>query len=881
LTIFSYTVTYDPDNTAVDITSHVEWWEITLTGSGTVRRGTMMLNGLMGAFMTNTNSGATPLVDEFNLIQISWTDEDSVTITENFEVVKDRPREGISIGSVNQIDLLGPEHHLLRFPVSPESSRRDRADSAYFKSGEIIDIYNDEKGSLQPTVSAHDTAANTLPKFTANHYPFSLAPIPVHDALTYIVDRVSTSRAAGGGGNLWEYGFKRNPADETDLKFFSVISGSTDSGVTISRTTGVNTGDEEGGNEATRATVSLTWGADNRGTNPPNVGQFRDALTAWRAMPDYESGVTYPDESIVRRRNTGPDSQGDEFHFKSNKETSSAPPTSETDNTDWDSYVFTEFLANEMSISALYSPWTLNKDDEWKTCGGNPDGDQNDDPPDANSLAVWDMNKVVYDGSFYRDTVDVRATSPAGVPFQYKYSGTDFYRGFRVLVDGTGSGDFAGFDNNIIEYDSFNSEWRLFRATSDGEYCAVDDEAKVYKRSSGTWADDSGSDRANDCYHPVLNISNVAGHINKNNGAGGTVGDASAVQYEFRYANSDVAAPTSPQYYRAGACINLKPPFPPNSYNGTTIGSEIATDSSVREPATISTNNMDYATNSKRGYNHVRSDEYGPYSAIRFMMDFEWRFQVDGSGSLVSKGNIPFKCFMRDLHNNVVTADFTISHNNTWEMVTVPFSAFSNYRARLPISIESLGQNLFLQELEILQEFDYQNIKEIGLQWMHPYDEDGRYNLLGATFGALYPSLFDIITGASVNGHNIKWKIDAFHFVKPLLSVTAPVTTGRAMFVEEHEEPLITNRYQNDQANVAYLEQDQFPTRDFIITTNGKNDIGLFEQFTLNNSNLINDSDNGANTLNLVAKEITYTVDKPETGVGGFMRTIKGVKRLE
>lgn len=880
MTQYSYTVTFDPDNTAVDISSHVEWFEVVETGSGKVRNGTMMLNGLLGAFMTNTNSGATPLVDEYNLIQISLTDEDSTTFTANYEVLKDRPRDGVSIGSLLQVDLLGPEHHLLRFPVSPQSSRRDRADSAYTKAVEIIDIYNDQKGSLQPSISAHDTTANTLPKFTANHYPFSLSPIKAYDALQYINDRVSSSRAAGGGGELWEFGFNRNSADENDIKYYSTISGSVDSGVTISRTTGVNAGEEEGGNEATRATVEATWGATGRGTNPPQVGQFRDALTAWRAMPDWESGVTYPNNSIIRRRNTSPDSQGDDLHFKSNKETSSTPPVSETSNTDWDTYTFLSFLTNEISISGTYSPWTLNLDDEWKCSGANPDGTQNDDPPLATSLYVWDMNKVTYDGSFFRDTAHVRATSPAGIPTQYLYSGTAPYRAFRVLVDGTGTGDFAGFDNNIIEYDDFNDEWRLFRTTADGEYCAIDDEAKVYKKSSGTWADDSGSDKANDCYHPVYNISNVTGHLSKSNGAGGTFGDSSAVQYQFRYAASDIASPSSRVFYRAGACINLKAPFPANSYNGATIGSVYGNDATVREPVTFDTNNLDYASNSKRGYNHARADEYGQYSAIRFMTDFEWRFKLDGSGSLVSAGNIGCKCFMRDTHNNVVTADFTISHNNNWEMITIPFSAFDDYRARIPLSIESLGSNIFLNELEILQEFDYQNIAEIGFQWMAPYDEQGRYSLILATFGTLYPSLIDILTLQNTDGHNIKWKIDAFHFVKPLLSVSAPVTTGRAMFVDFHEEPLITNRFQNDQANLAYLEQDQFRLRDFEVITDGKLDINLFEQFTLNNDKIINDADNGANTLNLVAKEIKYTVDKPETGIGGFIRTIRAVKRL-
>jgi len=881
LTEFSYTVTYDPASTAVDISNFVQWYEIVETGSGKIRNAIMILDGQDGAFMTNTNSGTTPLVGEFDLIQIATTDEDSVTKTINYEVAKIRPKEGVPIGTLLEVHMLGPEHHLFRFPVSPQSTRRDQADSAFDKSKELITIYNDEKGSLQPTIIDHDsTTTNTLPQYTANHYPFSLIPIKTYDALQYIHDRVGSSVAAGGGGDFWEFGFNRDSGDETQIKFFSVISGTTDSGVTISRTTGVNVGEEEGGTEATRGTVSATWGGDGRGTYPPQVGQFRDGLTASRAIPDYISGVTYPNNSIVRRRNTGPDSQGDEFHYKANKSTSSAPPTTETSNTDWDTYTFLSFLTNEISISGTYSPWTLNLDDEWKSCGANPGGDQNDDPPDADSLYVWDMNKVIYDGTFFRTTVDVRATSPAGVNNNYKYATTNFHRAFRVLVDGTGTGDFAGFDNNIIEYDDDNDEWRLFRTTANDEYVAVDDEAKVYKKSGGTWADDSNSSEANDCYHSVYSISNVTGHSNKNNGGGGTFGDSSAVQYEFRYNNSDLLSPTSRIYYRAGACINLKAPFPPNSFHGGTIGSLYGSDTTVREPVTFDTNNMDYSSDSQRGYNHTRSDEYGPWSAIRFMTDFEFRFQKDGSGGLVRTGNIACKCFMRDIHDSVVTSDFTISHNNNWELVTIPITSFSDYRARIPWSFGNVDSNVFLTQLEILQEFDYLNIKEIGFQWMGPFDDQGRYALAHGVFGELFPSLLDILTNATSDGHNIKWKIDAFHFVKPLLSVSAPVTTGRAMFVDFHEEPLITNRYQNDQANLAFLEQDKFPKRDFEIVTDGKFDIELFETFTLNNANLINDSDNGANTLSLVAKEIKYTIDKPESGLGGFIRTIRAAKRI-
>lgn len=884
MTLFNYTVTYDPAAVSpVDITNFVQFVKWKESGSGQIRNMTLALDARNGQFITTDSGGTTPIIDEFDLIQISITDEDGTPFTANYEVDKLRPVDTTQRGTVLDVECLGPEQHLIRFPFTKQTRRRDQADSAFNVSSDIVQIYNDRKADAQPTISDHNiTIANTLPQFTANHYPFNFTQMPVYEGLKYIVDRVGSSVAAGGGGDFWEFGFRRNPANENDLKFFAVISGTPDSGVIITDANDVNPGEEEGGIESTLATVHATWGADGFGTLPAQVGQFRDALTAWAALPDYINGVTYPVDSIVRRRNTGPDSQGDELHFKANKTTSIAPPFLEVDNVDWDSYNFLDFLTNEIGIPGEYSPFTNGRVDDWRNSGANVEGSLMNDPPLPTSLYVWDMNQVVFDGTFFRTWVDVRATSPAAIPTEYLYNGTDPPRGFRVLVDGTGSGDFAGFDNEIVEFDSFNNEWRIFRSTSDDEFVCVDDEARIYKKQAGAWIDDSNNNESNDVYHPVFNIINTLGHNNKNNGAGGTFGDFSAVEYEFRYSQSDVTSLNSRVYYRAGACINLKAPFPPNSFNGRTIGSVFGSDSTVREPVTFDTNNLEFSPDGARGYNQTRADELGPLDGIKFMTRFNWRYQKDGSGNLIRTGNIPCRAYLYDLFDNVAIADFTISHNNNWEQIFIPFTSFNDYRARIPWSIENLGSNVFLQQLEILQRFDYTNIRKVGFQWMAPFDEAGRYTLFFNAFGTIFPNIEDFVAGLFNDGFNIKWAIEAFHFTKPLLSVSPPITGpgNRAMFVDFDEEPLIINRYQLDQANLAKLEQNRFRHQKFEVVTEGRFNINLFEQFSLRNANIINAADNGANTINLVAKEIEYTIDKPAAGIGGFIRKITGVKRL-
>jgi len=76
------------------------------------------------------------------------------------------------------------------------------------------------------------------------------------------------------------------------------------------------------------------------------------------------------------------------------------------------------------------------------------------------------------------------------------------------------------------------------------------------------------------------------------------------------------------------------------------------------------------------------------------------------------------------------------------------------------------------------------------------------------------------------------------------------------------------------------MEIDKFRLKKYETVTEGIFNINFGEQFTLSNTSLVNDSDSGANTIDLVAKKITYEITKPPTGIGGFIRTVLGVKRF-
>jgi len=241
-------------------------------------------------------------------------------------------------------------------------------------------------------------------------------------------------------------------------------------------------------------------------------------------------------------------------------------------------------------------------------------------------------------------------------------------------------------------------------------------------------------------------------------------------------------------------------------------------------------------------------------------------------------------------------------------------------------------QNIFLQELEVLPDFRWRNIKKIAIHWLGPYDDQGRYQPWGQ-LGFLFPSFIDPFVGLFITGFNVKLSIDSFQWSKPGLSLSTP-NTERPLQPEFFYEPLITNKIQNNQANLAKLEITKFRHKEYEVTTVGFNDISFGDSFFLENPKLVSDADrttadldawvtateytanlndvadvsigyrcildhlsSGANqppnatfwqvlanpipnTIKLVAKKIVRGIDKRPDGPGGFLRTITGVRRF-
>jgi len=420
--------------------------------------------------------------------------------------------------------------------------------------------------------------------------------------------------------------------------------------------------------------------------------------------------------------------------------------------------------------------------------------------------------------------------------------------------------------------------------------CAVDDEAKVYQLQSGTWTDFSGNNQANDCYHPVYGIGGDQVINSHNDGLGGNYGDSSAITYEFRYSVSDVTTPSATQYYRMGAWINFRFPFPPNNHNSNVKGSLYGNSADPYEPATLDSGNMHFTSSGFTGFNNLEAQDLGPLDSITFGTKFLWTYGKDGLGSAVRAGNFERRCVMMDSSDNVVIQDFVIPFNGEYtQTVELPITEFKIYRGRKPWSVIDLASNVFLQKLEILNRFEFKNIQKIGFIWLGPYDDEGRYQPW-AQIGFLFPALENIVTGLLVDGYNLMWSIDSFQFSKPGLAISAPIGTGRAIMQRFQNDTQIVNAFNLNQGNEANLEISQFRHVKYEIVTEGTVKEKFGDSIFLENSDLVREANKGEsspgandgvpNTIKLVCKKIRYEITKSPQGPGGFLRYIDGVKRF-
>lgn len=874
----------------VSLTSYCNDTLVTVSGSGEISKAVLLLNAKNGSFITNTNGGNTPIIDQFNKIKITFTDSNGLSFSKIFEVDKFRPIEDNQSGTQLRVELLAQERHVQYINFA----RQYYFASAYDTLKNMADRYNLSKGTLQPTITKQDDSSfNKLPKWTSNNYDFNFSETPIYDGQKYVIDKLGTSVQNGGAADFFELYYDDDPASTSQIRINAFSSGSLPaSPITIQSSLAVNVGESEAEIESISGTNILAWGAIDQGSLPINFSQFRGIQEAIFLYPAWISGEIYPQNAIVQY-----DAGSGNNLYKSLINNNTTTPNALLN--------WTILQPYDLLGSLQYSPWTDNKSGPFKNSGSNPTNSG------GFGRGCWDSNLVIYDGTYYRTWADTRKNSTATIPANHKMvndvAAAVLYRGYRVLVDttlGAVGGDFAlngGLDRfgnayakAIVEHNGGQNtganaykNWDCIVTTTNpakgsalvlgnDNQCAVIDQGKNYRYTGGAWADDSATSIGNDCFHTYTALTNDQG-VDQTLTSGGiiTYGATSAINVTYQYFPWDPIvnnSRTTSNYYMIGAWLNFRLPYPSTKDNG--ISEQVGglyggNGKSSPEPVTIDSMNLNYTPAGNVGFNASDSEALGPLSALGFMIKLQW---LDRIGAKMLEGNFKMRVALYDTFGNVAVQDFVIPFNDMWEDIQLPLNSFKIYRARSPLRWGAISAIIPLQELNILNVFQWRYVKQCCIQLQEVYDDQGRYFPEGSRIS------INVLTSGTGKASLSMW-LDSFRFVKPLLASSGTVS-DRNLEPNFLQRQNISN-YQQLKADVLSMKQIyNFRHKQFDISTTGSCDINFGDSFYYSNPRIISDADNGANTIKLVAKKIVYHISKTPGGPGGFIRTISGVKRF-
>lgn len=922
----SLTVTWfdetDSYATSSNITDDVKSIPLfTDTGTGEVNSASLIIRSLDGKY----NVTGSIIFAEFDRIRIQCTDLGGNSYDRYFEIHNIIPSQSKNEGTILTIECLGIEYHTQHIHMTKPYYFED----SYTVGSSVGDIYNANRGTKQPVLEDHNIVylssngyGNGLPFYNANNWDFAVNEDSCYNRWIDLIDNGGQAVEAGGALTFFELNFLTPEKNKIQLKLRASGDNTTINQVKNSTITGVTVGEQEGMLSNPTGTNVMAWGSNDHGTLPVDHSKYNSHVERFIFRPEWSNSVTYSQDARVK---VTPTTEVAPKHYRSkvNNNTGNTPPTSYTTT---DTYWQQIDMGDEFGDTVQYSPWTDEKATLWLNSGCNPSKST------FTTGGFIDINCVINEEKWFRTWVDAIATSNSDLDTlatKYSYVSTDrskFPRGFRVLVKSNSpSGALANFANMVVEVYPTNSvggvKWQklyAFEKLNTKVQVAVIDEGKVYTDTIGgttsspthTWSDLSSQGYGNDCFHPYTTVpTNTDGvdlvdditnealitrsklvdvtnrpDITKSGTDDFDQNIDSAIAFTANHAGitksafEGAASPTS-NYYKHAIGFTIRFPFPCNIDNsigekvGQLYGGGHAT-SPKYEPATLDIQNMNYTSDGLQGFNHGQSSEdYGQISAVAMWLKYS---QQIGGAELDDEHR--FRAWFVDTKDNVVYQDFVLTHSNNWEDIRLPISGFRNYRGRKPIYGYSAAIATVLppKELEVINIFEWRNIKMFGVQFQGVYDKFGRYDPGKNAIGGDGDSL----TWSTLLGSNKVLTIDGFRFIKPLLA-TSGQNTSRNLEPDFLQFPDITNYHQLEGAAKSHLEIEKFKHKEFNIESSGDEifDVPFGDSFYLENDNLVSESDgSNSNNIKLVAKRVEYSITKPVGGKGGLRRKIKGSK---
>jgi len=912
----------DAYSTTANITSDVKSLPLfTDTGTGEVNQATIVLRAFEGNYLLDTQTPTR--IKEFDRIRIRCTDLGSNSYDRYFEILNIIPSQTKGEGSLVTLECLGIEYHTQQIHMAKPYYFED----SYTVAVSVGDIYNLNRGSTQPTLSNHNVLfdvsssgyGNALPWFNANNHEFGLNEDSIYNRWMDLIEGAGAPVSAGGALTFYELNFLTTGVNAMNFKLRKSGDNSTIVQVLNSVATGVKVGEQEGMLSNPTGTNVMAWGGPEFGSLPVDHSKYNSKLMQFIHRPEWATSVVYETEARVK---VTPSTAVAAKHYKALQNHTSGTFANDLADIGGSPGWVQIDMAEEFGNSIQYSPWTDGKAVLWSNNGCDPDRAV------FTNGGWFDINLVVNEENYFRTWVDAISFSNSGLDvladsgagdegYSYDLTRTKFPRGFRILVkNDSPSGDLANFANMVVQRVPTNSvggtKWQKlydFTTAHTKVQVAVIDEGKVYTDTitagpSHSWADVSEADYGNDCFHPYTTLPAEADGVDLIGGttrseitdntnrpditkAGGEFSQNQESAVKFVAQASDIitsaasdASDELANYYINAIGFNMRFPFPNCTYNaisegvGDLYGGGI---NSKTEPATLDIQNMNYTSGGLEGFNHgAASEDYGQISAVAFWLKYS---VIESAGSKELNDEHRFRAWFCDVRDNVVYQDFVVRFSNNWEDIRLPIGGFRIYKGRKPVYGFSAAIAAFFppKELEVINIFEWRNIKLFGVQLQSQYDKFGRFN----PNAQVVDESGNSVTWSNILGSTRTLTMDSFRFIKPLLATSGQNTT-RNLEPDFQQFPNITIYDQLVNSAKSHLEIEKFKHREFNIQSSGDEifDILFGESFYLKNDQIINDDDKSAenNNIKIVAKRIEYSITKTTGGKGGLRRKMNGSK---
>jgi len=542
---------------------------------GRINTTALTLQAFFGQFITQDRGGSTPIIKQFDRLQITYTDLKGDFYKHIFQVQNDLGQ------GTNQSDYLLPltlEGREQNMAFIPFSGFFDPPISHSAISKQILSVYGFSKDiTTQPTII--DTV-NDFPTFNPNFWDFQYIDNCL-DALKEVARSADLSVPAGGGGDRFSLIFSDVDGDLNIMRIDIASQGSTNAGeefITITGDAVFNPIQVIGKvKQPFTGTVIVARGRPGSGGTPRQGDQYRARLEFYETTLFYNDTTTYPAGTFVSfgAQVTNPELVTGQV-YQSDVETTGNIPTNALF---WSPVSAFEFIGD-----IQYSPLTIDKSSLYKNECTNPsasfDFNSNSSPKMLDCNIVINDVETQRDWVYFRSNTDVVASLSSDQK-QYLFEGTDYYPSFRILVDvsnlGTGAGSFspsldafgtgAGNDPNGKPYANnavirINDNWFVIKEHEDfdqilvrfeglfefnvdfalGSRFPASDTANSFRRfrnnSGGApngWKSIKDEFLGNDCLHSPSSITNVTGLTKLVQNGTGNYQDNSAVQIIYEY----------------------------------------------------------------------------------------------------------------------------------------------------------------------------------------------------------------------------------------------------------------------------------------------------------------------------------------------------------